>query len=197
MGRTWFRRSCVRRGASAIGAVLCAVAVLVGCVGAGSRSSPEDSKTRSATIPAPAATSLARVRLLSQEQYLNSIKYIFGPGVSVQPNFAPFHRTAGLLEVGASTAGVTFGQLGEFQLTASSLAEEVVSERNRGFLLPCAPADPMRADHRCATQFLTTIGRLLYRRPLSPALLDESVNEADMAAGRLKNFYTGLSYALR
>ena len=199
MGPTWFRRSCLRRGTSAIGPVLCSILALVGCVG--SRSTPESSHREASTVaptdPAASATSLARVRLLSQEQYLNSIKYIFGPGISVQPNFAPFHRTAGLLEVGASTAGVTFGQLGEFQLTASDLAAEVVSERNRGFLLPCTPAHVMQADHGCATQFLSTIGRLLYRRPLSPALLDQSVNEADVAAERLKNFYTGLSYALR
>lgn len=137
------------------------------------------------------------MRLLSQEQYLNSIKYIFGPGISVEPNFAPFNRTDGLLEVGASTAGVTFGQLGEFQLTASDVAAQVVSPVNRGFLLPCRPADAKRADRRCAAQFLSTVGRLLYRRPLTEALLSESVNEADTAATRLKNFYTGLSYALR
>src|SRR6185369_12996753 len=51
------------------------------------------------------ATSPARVRLLSQEQYFNTLEYIFGPDISVAAHFAPFRRTEGLLASGSASAG--------------------------------------------------------------------------------------------
>ena len=202
----WFDRSSLQQ-VLWTGAALLSVGVLTSCVGvAPSRIALDHSPPRGAAaapvVAKPAdngpasATSLARVRLLSQEQYFNSIEYIFGPDIKVTTNFAPFRRTQGLLEVGASSAGVTFGQLGEFQRTATDLAAQIVSVRNRGFLLSCRPADARRADRRCATQFLSTVGRLLYRRPLSGVALGRAVDAADSAAGRLKDFYAGLSFAL-
>ncbi len=139
---------------------------------------------------------MKRVRLLSEEQYLNTVGYIFGPGIVLSPNFAPFARTDGLLEVGASTAGVTFGQLSEFHQTASDLAKQVVSPENREFLIQCKPRNATRANQRCAKKFLARVGELLYRRPLTAAELNQSVSEADMAAEHLKSFYQGVSYAL-
>src|SRR5665213_75727 len=202
----WFDRSSLQQ-VLWTGAALLSVGVLTSCVGvAPSRIALDHSPPRGAAaapvVAKPAdngpasATSLARVRLLSQEQYFNSIEYIFGPDIKVTTNFAPFRRTQGLLEVGASSAGVTFGQLGEFQRTATDLAAQIVSVRNRGFLLSCRPADTRRADRRCATQFLSSVGRLLYRRPLSGAALGRAVDAADSAAGRLKDFYAGLCFAL-
>lgn len=99
-------------------------------------------RTGSATPPAvePAdATSPARMRLLSQEQYANTIAYVFGPDIMVSANFAPFRRTDGLLANGSATAGVTIGQMQEFQRTAGALAATIVSPQNRGFLVPCTP----------------------------------------------------------
>src|SRR5690348_17194360 len=51
------------------------------------------------------------LRLMSSDQYLNMLAYVFGPDVAPDAHFAPFQRTDGLLEVGASAAGVTDGQL--------------------------------------------------------------------------------------
>ena len=76
-------------------------------------------------VPADAATP-ARMRLISQEQYFNSLGYVFGPDIRVAAHFAPFRRTDGLLASGSAAAGVTLSQMQEFQRTASSLAEQVV-----------------------------------------------------------------------
>ena len=142
------------------------------------------------------STSPARVRLISQEQYFNTVAYIFGPDVTVSAHFAPFRRTDGLLEVGAATAGVTSGQMQEFQRTAGALADRVVNPEHRNFLIPCTPSNEKKADKGCAKKFLTSVARLLYRRPLTKDEQMELVNQANDAANRLKDFYAGLSVAL-
>lgn len=142
------------------------------------------------------ATSLARVRLISQEQYFNSLSYVFGPDIAISAHFAPFQRTDGLLEIGASSAGVTSGQMQEFQRTAAALATRVVGPEHRNFLIPCTPRHEKAADKRCAEKFLTAVGRLLYRRPLSREAQQQVVDEADGAATQLKDFYAGLAVAL-
>lgn len=142
------------------------------------------------------AASPARVRLISQDQYLNTLSYIFGPDIKVAPHFAPFRRTDGLLQVGAFSAGVTTAQMQEFQRTAGAIADLVVSPEHRNFLVPCAPKRENAADARCAAQFLGSVGRLLYRRPLSIPELDQIVAGAGSTADRMKDFYAGLAVAL-
>ncbi len=144
----------------------------------------------------PNATSVARVRLLSQDQYFNTLAYIFGPDIAIAAHFAPFRRTDGLLEIGAATAGVTIGQMQEFQRTAGALAQKVVSPEHRSFLIPCTPRHDNAADNSCATKFLSPVGRLLYRRPLTRDEQQEIVARAGEGAARLKDFYAGLSLAL-
>ncbi len=145
---------------------------------------------------APDAASPVRVRLVSQEQYLNTLAYVFGPDIRVAPHFAPFRRTDGLLQVGASSAGVTTAQMQEFQRTARAMADQVVSPEHRNFLVPCTPKRDNAADARCAAQFLSSVGRLLYRRPLTRDELGKLVDAAGGAANRLKDFHGGLAVAL-
>lgn len=159
---------------------------------AGAESVPADAKP---TEPATAATP-ARVRLISQDQYLNTLAYIFGPDIQIAPHFAPFRRTDGLLQVGASSAGVTTAQMQEFQRTAGAMADLVLSPEHRNFLVPCTPKRENAADARCAAQFLSSVGRLLYRRPLTKPELDKLVAGAGSTADRMKDFYAGLSVAL-
>ena len=148
-----------------------------------------------AAEPADAA-SAARVRLISQDQYFNSLAYIFGPDVAVATHFAPFRRTDGLLAIGGASAGVTLGQMQEFQRTAGAVADKVVSPAYRNFLVPCAPHSATEADNACASRFVGLVGRLLFRRPLTPAEQAGFVSEAGAAATRLKDFYAGLAVTL-
>ena len=165
--------------------ILCALAVLM----------PMGQSAHGETEPA-AATSAARVRLISQDQYFNSLAYIFGPDVAVGAHFAPFRRTDGLLAIGGASAGVTLGQMQEFQRTAGAVADKVVSPQNRGFLIACTPRDPTKADNACAARVVTLVGRLLYRRPLTATERAAYVSQAGAAANRLKDFYAGLSVTL-
>lgn len=140
--------------------------------------------------------SLRRLRLMTTEQYLNTVGYIFGSDVRPDIHFAPVQRTDGLLQVGTSSAGVTDSQLEKYQAAASLVAAAVTDPVRREFIIPCKPKDEKAADHACATKFLTRVGRLFFRRPLSPAKVEEIVGAADTSAGQLKDFYAGISVAL-
>lgn len=197
----FFQLSSRRRLVRVLGTVALGLAVPFslltahGATSQGSDAQGGDKPASSATAP-PDATSLARVRLISQEQYFNTLSYVFGPDIAIAAHFAPFRRTDGLLELGAATAGVTSGQMQEFQRTAATLAQRVVSPERRNFLIPCTPRHDNAADKSCATKFLGSVGRLLYRRPLTRDEQARSVGEAGEAADRLKDFYAGLSVAL-
>jgi hypothetical protein len=149
-----------------------ALALLLGC-----SQPPEAPKaTASQTVLANADQdgSPRRLRLLTADQLRNTLSYIFGPDISLPKAFAPVARTDGLLAVGTSVAGLTAGQLEIYQKTAAQAANQVVNERNRHFLVPCVPKDEKAADDACARTFLSSVGRLLYRRPLEPQRLADS-----------------------
>jgi hypothetical protein len=202
MAPPWFFRFIARRRVRRVlGTFALGLALPFGLVTAyGAASQPADSRVGDKPVASEAAppntTSLARVRLLSQEQYFNTLAYVFGPDIAIAAHFAPFRRTDGLLEVGAASAGVTSGQMQEFQRTAGTLAQKVVSPERRNFLVPCSPRHDDAADQSCATKFLSSVGRLLYRRPLTRDEQARVVREAGEAAARLKDFYAGLSVAL-
>ncbi len=157
--------------------------------------SPAGQVARATAEPSGIAPT-ARVRLISQDQYFNSLSYIFGPDVAVATHFAPFRRTDGLLAIGGASAGVTLGQMQEFQHTAGQIADKIVSPAYRNFLIPCTPQSPAKADGACASRFLGLVGRLLFRRPLTAAEQAGLVSQAGASANRLKDFYAGLAVTL-
>lgn len=182
-----------KRGMGA--ACILALLTLANCSPPASQS---DAKSAAAAVssPEPDAASQKRLRLLTAEQYLNTLSYVFGPGVTPEARFAPVQRTGGLLGVGTSLAGVTDAQMEQYQKAAATVAAQVTSPGNRNTLVPCVPASAKDADAACATTFIKGVGRLLYRRPLSADRIKEFVDDANEASVRLKDFYAGLSVAL-
>ncbi len=136
------------------------------------------------------------MRLMTAEQYLNTISYVFGPDVRPDTQFAPAQRTNGLLQLGSFQAGVTATQLEVYQKIAASVAALAVDPKRRSFLISCKPADDKAADKACATAFLKRVGRLLYRRPLTNEKTAQLVEQANVTADKLKDFYAGLEVAL-
>lgn len=145
--------------------------------------------------PAAPATP-PHLRLMTTEQYLNTLGYIFGPSVTMEMKFAPLQRDAGLLANGAAVAGVTGAQLEQYQRAAAVIAAQVVDESHRGYLVPCKPADEKAADKACATRFFTRVGRLLHRRSLKDAEVAAYADRASEAATQLTDFYAGLNLTL-
>jgi hypothetical protein len=139
-----------------------------------------------------------RARLISGTQYSRTIANIFGEDISaaVASPLPPFTRTDGLLATGAASIGMTSDQLQQLQQAATTIATKAVDEDHREFLVPCKPASAKAADDACATEFIKSTGRLLYRRPLPQERLDGLVRDAGAAANQLKDFYAGLSSVL-
>jgi hypothetical protein len=188
-----------RRGFVSLGgaASLLAAIVISGCSGAVSEKSAASAVVKAtAAVEPDSAGTPARMRLLTSDQYLNTVAYVFGDDMRMDTNFAPLRRTDGLLENGAATMGVPAGQIEQYQRTASVIAAKVVNAEHRDFLIPCKPADEKAADAACTTQFLAATGRLLYRRPMDPAVLKDAVDKAAEGATRMKDFYAGITLAL-
>ena len=139
-----------------------------------------------------------RVRLMTGQQYSNTIARVFGADISdsVAPPLPPLTRTDGLLASGAAFIGVTSDQIQQIQQAAASVAAKVVDETHRDFLIPCRPVSATESDSACAAQFLRESGRLLYRRPLDETKVAELVAVADAAADQTEDFYAGLGLAL-
>ena len=180
-------------------AALAVSAALASCAQPDSKSADSKavaSASAPTAMPEPEGASSRRLRLLTSEQYVNTLAYIFGEDVKVEANFAPLPRTDGLLGIGAAKAGITASQVEQYQRVASAVAALAVDRRHRDFLITCQPADARGADPACAAKFLSAVGRLLYRRPMDQALLQEAVDKAGETAVRLKDFYAGLQLAL-
>lgn len=179
---------------------LVAGAFLAGCGGAETAKAP--SAAALPDLPAGLeASSPAQRRLITEQQYLNTVGHIFGRDIEVIAQFAPMQRTDGLLALGSSKAGVPAGELQKFQRAARQVAAQIVDNGNlelklashRDVLMPCRPAAANLPDRVCAEMFLRATGRLLYRRPLSESRLAQMVDEAGKATVQLGDFYTGLA----
>jgi len=136
------------------------------------------------------------MRRLTEQQYRNSIRDVFGAGVVVVGRFDPITREGGLMAVGASTASITPSGFERFGELAESIAVQVVAPGNRDYGLPCAPADPKSVDAACARQILSATGRLLYRRALTEVELARFAALGEQVTTTLGDFYEGVSFAL-
>src|SRR5688572_14884417 len=125
---------------------------------------------------------LPRVRIVTTQQYLNTLQNVFGSSVSMDMKFPPLRRTEGLLANGAALAGVTAGKIETFQRAASSIAAQVVAPERRNYLIPCTPKSETDADEACAKQFFAQTGRLLHRRALGDEEVARYVTQANRAA---------------
>jgi hypothetical protein len=133
---------------------------------------------------------------LTQDQYRNSIRAMFGPSVAVGGQFAPDPRSHGLIAVGAAEATITGSMLEQYDRIANGVAAQIVDARHRDQLIPCKPSDAAKRDDACARKFLDEVGHLLFRRPLSPVELAGYGGMAGQAAMVLGDFYGGLGIAL-
>ncbi len=143
----------------------------------------------------PAAV-LSRARLITQPQYVNTLRGIFGPNVKYPVVLAPMHRVGGLVDVGASAAVVTGGALERFDSAGRTVAKEVLDPSHRDYIMPCRPASEKLPDDACARKFLAPVGRLLFRRALSEKELKAYTEIAHAAIIEVGDFYTGLGGTL-
>ena len=173
--------------------VLVALAALavVGCTPAatGPGKSADAGKTTASSTVAGGPVAMRR---LTQAQYRQSIEDIFSSAIKLGGRFEPDVREGGLMAVGASEVSVTASGLEQYDKMARSIGMQVVDEQNRAALIPCKPASATAPDDACAKQFLSAVGRYVYRRPLNEAEIKTLVDGTHKVAAQLGDFYKGL-----
>jgi len=189
------RFSSLLRG-SAIG--LISALTLASCSGpAGNEGASTAAAKKVAAVAEPESSGAEpRLRLVTRDQYLNTLAYVFGADVRPDVEFAPLERVDGLLRLGTSRAGVNDTQLELYQKTAQFVAASVIEPQRRNFVIGCEPANTRAADRACAEQTLARIGRLMFRQPLPKDKLDVLVEHASASADKLEDFYAGLAVAI-
>lgn len=172
-------------GAAAVAATVLATFVLAP---QSANSAAEAAKTGAAVPP--------KVRLLTTQQYINTIKYFFGTDLTLDVKFAPLKRTEGLLAAGSTVAGVSDSQVETYQKAAAVVSSQVLAPERRATLMPCTPKSDKAADDSCARKFVSDVTQYLYREPVDKARLDELVSLAGHSASELHDFYAGLQITL-
>ena len=137
-----------------------------------------------------------QLRRLTEQQYRNTIRDVFGGNIVVAGRFDPLERIDGLLALGASSATITPAALERYEGLARTIALQVVDEENRKVLMPCAPASATARDNACAETFVSSVGRFLFRRPLTDAEQTLYTSLSGSGAESLGDFYQGLAYGL-
>ena len=135
------------------------------------------------------------MRRLTEDQYRNTIKDLFGE-ITVDGRFEPDSRDAQLIAVGASKATITPGGLEQYKRLATGIAQQVVSPERRDQYIPCKPSLDTAPDDACAKTFLTRIGNVLYRRPMTGQEIANQIAIAAEGAKQKKSFYFGIQLAL-
>ena len=136
------------------------------------------------------------LRRLTQAQYQHAIADIFGADIKIGGRFDPDIREGGLIEVGAGKASVPESGLEQYGKMARTVAAQVFDKAHRDSMIDCKPASAAAPDDKCAAQFLSQVGRLLYRRPLTKDELGPLVQASGNATRTVGNFYSGLEIAL-
>jgi len=138
----------------------------------------------------------AVTRRLTAEQYRNIVQDVFGGDIDLGGRFEPDMRVDGLLSVGASQVSITAAGMEQYDAMGRAVAAQVVDQNHRDMLVPCKPASPTVSDEECAREFLSKVGRLLYRRPLTDKQLLSYVTAASEATRITGDFYQGLGLSL-
>jgi hypothetical protein len=134
--------------------------------------------------------------LISPEEYRRTIANIFGDDIDITGRFEPEKREKGLLAVGAGSAHLSADGLERYDDLSRGIAAQVIAPKRRQTLFKCTPQNVKGRDDACARSFLSSTGRLLFRRPLTNDELNILVKIAGDTADRKADFYAGISTIL-
>lgn len=133
-------------------------------------------------------------RLINSQQYINTIRDLFGEDIRVDAAiFALPERRQGLLSLGMADLDMTPGLFSQFERAARDVATQVLDVRRAETFVPCRPRVKNESDDACAGKFITEVGRVLYRRPLSETERTLYIKAARDATEILGDFYAGLA----
>lgn len=116
----------------------------------------------------PFSPGLLRPRVMLGAWYRNTVRDVLGPAAATAVNVSPDVTEGGLVTIGASSKSVTATDVSRFEENAFLAAQATLADASgRGRVIPCTPTGA--ADAQCMGQVVTTLGRKLFRRPLTAA----------------------------
>jgi hypothetical protein len=134
--------------------------------------------------------------LLTESQYRNSIRDLFGSGIALPARLERIQDIDGFQALGASVTAVSPVGAERFESAAFQVAEQVLEESMRAEWMPCIPSDELFSDASCAAEALEQIGARIWRRPLLSEEVETLTALSTEAADVLENFYEGLQFGL-
>lgn len=164
--------------------------VAAACVGIVDQ--PQTTEAPNAPAYAPAIGGLRR---MSPTEYATTIREIIGPEIVIATRIPPTQRIDGLLAVGGSVEALSRRVVETFGSAAYEVSRQAMASADiRGRLVTCTPAGIV--DDACATTFVTTFGRLAFRRPLEAAEVTALVTLARDSATVVGDFHGSLVYPM-
>jgi hypothetical protein len=144
--------------------------------------------------PGPYQPHAPRLRRLTKRQYTNSVHDIVGEWVVVPRALEPDTVSEGSSSVGASESSISQRGTEQYESAAFDIAEQALrNPARRASVVLCTPNAVQ--DPACAANFVQSMGRKLWRRPLTMAETTRLVSIANNGAMVLNDFYRGLEYA--
>jgi hypothetical protein len=135
-------------------------------------------------------------RRLTQSEYRHSVAALFGSDIEINARFEPETREEGLLAIGNAVLSLTSSGFEQYFTLASDISKQALDEKRRQAAVGCEPSDPKKSDEKCAKQFITQTGELIFRRPLTEAEVDARLKTAANGTKQSGDFYQGLQLAL-
>lgn len=137
----------------------------------------------------------AGLRRLTEPQYRNAVRTLFGPDIVIPSRLEPDSEIGGLVELGASRTSISRRGVEAYEAASYELAEQAMeSGALRARLVPCEPAGA--EDAACARQALSGFARIAWRRSLTDAELDRLTTVSTRAGATLGDFHQGLVFGL-
>jgi hypothetical protein len=139
--------------------------------------------------PAPAA-----LRRLTREQYLSTVRALFGDDIALSVELEADPANNGSIAIGTALSTLSPVATEKFENAAYELAAQAISPERRGKLGSCAPAGVIA--RTCTNEFVASFGRRAFRRPLSTEEVERYAVLAETAAEPLGDFWSGIEFAI-
>lgn len=140
--------------------------------------------------PAP-----VRLRLLLARHYHNAIRDLLGEPAAAVADPPTDTAINGFEAIAAAQVALTDSAVDRYEKSARAVAAEAMKDTVRiAGLLGCQPTGP--DDAACHRSFVTTFGRLIWRRPLTSEEIDRYTAVAQDGALQFNDFNAGVEAAI-
>ncbi len=145
--------------------------------------------------PMPELAAQTGAQRLTVAQYGNAIRELFGEDINVPTAIEPDAPLGGFVTLGSSVSTISSRGVEKYEKAAFAIAQQVITDPARkAAVLPCTPAGA--SDLECAKKVAGSLGRRVYRRPLSTAEVDRLGALVVQAGTTLGDFDKGLEFTI-